>query len=194
MLSAGGGNSANPLWLQLIFLHDSIAISTLYTITLKALPLDASKSKIKTIKLTKLTLHYAADRFLQRSTFVETTSLFNPYSWKTVTSCGHISVVQVSATLPDFISLSWCKINEHYRFSPSGLQSSQMPFILKGPLKWPHHWDNQLSRQCKRVNNLYLSIYVPLRIWEEVLQDLTHKRSLYGSFTLSTMRPLTKKK
>lgn len=45
-----------------------------------------------------------------------------------------------------------------------------------------------------RVNNLYLSINVPLKKLEKVLQDLPFKRSLYGSFTnfLSTMRPSTK--
>ena len=34
------------------------------------------------------------------------------------------------------------------------------------------HKHSQLIEHHKRVNNLYLSIYVPLRNWEEVLQDL----------------------
>lgn len=36
----------------------------------------------------------------------------------------------------------------------------------------PVHNQTPLIKHHKRVNNLYLSIYVPLRNWEEVLQDL----------------------
>lgn len=59
----------------------------------------------------------------------------------------------------------------------------------------PFHNCTPLTKHHKRVNNLYLSIYAPLRNWEGVT-GFALKRSLYGSFTifLSTMRPLTKMK
>lgn len=52
-------------------------------------------------------------------------------------------------------------------------------------------FDTQLN--TTRESTTFIYPCVPLRKWEGVT-GFTHKRSLYGSFTLSTMRPLTKMK
>lgn len=57
------------------------------------------------------------------------------------------------------------------------------------------HNHTPLIKHHKRVNNLYLSIYVPLRKWEEVLQDLPLREAYMDNLQfLSTMRPLTNMK
>lgn len=59
----------------------------------------------------------------------------------------------------------------------------------------PFHSHIVLIKHHKRVNNLYLSIYVPLRNWEEVLQDLPLREAYMDHLQfLSTIRPLTKMK
>lgn len=73
------------------------------------------------------------------------------------------------------------------------VNNGEINFLIALSFKADNH--NPLTKHHKRVNNLYLSIYVPLRHWEKVLQDLPLREAYMDHLQfLSTMRPLTKMK